>query len=195
MIKYIHTVKEKLSEKFHLLKTKVYKSNFGPKVFCIGYNKTGTTTVGKSLEILGFRNSSFNKTVWRKYYKTGDLEKIIKYTSRFESFDDLPWLKEDIIPIMDKKFPNSKFIYLERDETSWKSSFKNWNIKVTGKAPNVEVGWEKYLKHRLFVFSYFKGREDDLLVLQVNDPNGFKKLGEFLGRKSPQLNFPHFNKT
>jgi hypothetical protein len=47
-----------------IFRTKRYDS----KIFCIGFNKTGTTTVGKSLKMLGYKHSSFNKKVYRKYY-------------------------------------------------------------------------------------------------------------------------------
>ncbi len=97
------------------------KPQYTSKVFCIGYNKTGTTTLGQALDMLGYRNSSFNKKVWRKYYRNNEIVKILKYTAKFDSADDLPWLKEDMIPILDRVFPNSKFIYLTRDEEQGKS--------------------------------------------------------------------------
>ena len=172
------------------------KPDYGPKVFCIGYNKTGTTSLGKSLELLGYRNSSFNTRVWRKLYKQGKIDRVIRYTAKFESFDDLPWLKEDMIPLLDTTFPGSKFIYLERDEAGWKKSFSTWAHSVTGSTPDAEKGWEKYLQHQNFVLDYFANRShDEFLRLTIQDPQGFRKLGEFLGRKAPQDPFPHWNKT
>lgn len=177
------------------LKYLVSPSKYNTKVFCIGYNKTGTTTIGKALEILGYRNSSFNKRVWREYYKKGKIDKIIRYTSKFDSFDDLPWLKEDMIPLLDNKFPNSKFIYLERDEESWLNSYKNWTYKQTGKYPDLDLGLNNFRKHGTFVKDYFKKRENDILYLNVRDENAFEKLAWFLGKISPQKELPHFNKT
>lgn len=84
------------------------KPKYTGKVFCIGYNKTGTTTIGKSLEILGYRNSSFNKRVFLEY-KSNQIDKVLDYTARFDSMDDLPWLRIDMIPILDKAFPNMVF--------------------------------------------------------------------------------------
>jgi hypothetical protein len=171
------------------------KQNYGPKVFCIGYNKTGTTTVGKALEQLGFRNSSFNKKVWRDYYKKGKIEKVIEYTSKFDSVDDLPWLLEDMIPILDQKFPGSKFIYLERDAYAWKKSFNNWAIKHNGVAPDMNKSFNAFLQHKEFVMNYFKNRKEDLLIVDVSDPLAYKKLGNFLECAAPQPNLPHFNKA
>lgn len=169
------------------------KPSYGPKVFCIGFNKTGTTTVGKAFEMLGFSHSSFNKRVWRKLYLKGKIDAVLNYTARFESFDDLPWLKEDMIPVLDHTFKGSRFIYLERDEEGWKKSFSQWTYPVTGKFPDCEKGWEDYLKHRAFVMSYFADRQEDLLVLRISDPEGFSKLGEFLDIKTEQKAFPVYS--
>lgn len=177
------------------LKVVLAKEDYTSKVFCIGFNKTGTTSLGKSLELLGYRNSSFNKKVWREYYARKQYGKIVKYTAKFDSFDDLPWLKEDMIPLMDESFPNSKFIYLHREEESWKKSLKNWRLKVFGDEPDVEKEWGNYLAHQKFVMDYFKDRPEDLLVLNIRDEKGFKKLADFLGKETDREAFPHFNKT
>lgn len=172
------------------------KPTYSAKVFCIGYNKTGTTTIGKSLEMLGYRNSSFNKKVWRKYYKKNRIDKVVEYTARFDSFDDLPWLKEDMIPLLDREFPNSKFIYLTRDEESWQQSLRNWKLKTTGAPPDLTVELEAFREHRKFVLEYFDGRPaDDFIVLDVRDKSGFKKLANFLGKRTNRESFPHFNRT
>lgn len=189
-------MKEILAEKLHHLKLVFRKEQYDAKIFCIGYNKTGTTTLGKSLELLGYRNSSFNKKVWREYYKKGKIDKVLQYTAKFESFDDLPWLKEDLIPVLDRTFPESKFIYLERDELSWKNSLQKWSFKMTGKQVDVDEAYSNYMHHRNFVLDYFKDfPKDRFIVLNVSDENGLKKLGDFLGIQVPQNYFPHYNKT
>jgi hypothetical protein len=144
--------------------------------------------------VLGYNNSSFNKVVW-KYYKQGNIEKILHYTSKFDSFDDLPWLAKDMIPILDNKFPNSKFIYLERDEKSWLNSYKNWSFKQKGSYPDLERGLAGFRNHQKFVNDYFKSRPNDILYLDVIDEFGFIKLANFLGKQAPQNKLPHFNKT
>ena len=116
------------------------RSNQGPKVFCIGFNKTGTTTLGKALETLGYNNSSFNKKIWRVSYRDKDWEALYRYASKFDSFDDLPWLLSDVFPKMDDRFPGSKFIFLMRENEDWKRSYKRWHEKVFHRSPNVEKG-------------------------------------------------------
>lgn len=174
----------------------VRRPRYGPKVFCIGYNKTGTTSVGKALQMLGYDHSSFNRTVWRRYYRNGNIKKVLDYTARYESFDDLPWLKEDMIPILDETFADSKFVYLERDEASWKDSYARWTRYVSGIDPEVASAWSEYQNHRTFVLQYFAVRPaDKFIVLDVRDPLGFAKLAAFLGKRSMQNAFPHYNKT
>lgn len=169
---------------------------YGSKIFCIGYNKTGTTSVGKSIESLGFRHSSFNKKVWRNYYANNNIDKILNYTAKFDSFDDLPWLKEDMIPILDDAFPNSKFIYLHREEEDWKQSYQNWRFKLFGETPDMEVALAEFRQHKQFVDDYFSDRSSDqFLRLDVKDPEGFKKLAIFLDKPPLQDGFPRLNPT
>lgn len=171
------------------------RSDYSAKVFCIGYNKTGTTSCGRAFELLGYRNLSFKYKVWRGYYKNKEIAKMLKIASKYDSFDDLPWLKEDMIPILDKTFPGSKFVYLERDEESWKKSFYNWRFKQFGQYPDIEKGLEDFRKHKEFVFEYFKNRQSDLLTINISDKEAFMKLAKFLKKETTFREMPHENKT
>lgn len=171
------------------------KPSYSAKVFCIGYNKTGTTSCGKAFELLGYRNSSFEERIWRGLYKNDEFLKLLNYASKFDSFDDLPWLKEDMIPLLDKVFPNSKFVYLEREEASWLKSLNNWSYKRTGVYPDLEKELVDFKKHRAFVTEYFKDRPNDLLSIDVTDKKAFMKLAGFLGKVSSEREMPHENKN
>ncbi len=168
---------------------------YGSKVFCIGFNKTGTTSCGYALQMLGYRHTTFNRRVWREYYKNNEIEKILAYTAKFDSTDDLPWLKEDMIPILDTTFPGSKFIYLERDETSWQRSLYHWTYKKTGVYPELKLKLAEFRRHRRFVQAYFKNRPSCFLALDVRRRGAFKKMGDFLGHVAPEINMPHANKA
>lgn len=172
------------------------RSDFGPKIFVIGYNKTGTTSVGKAIASLGYSHSSFNRYVWRKLYLQGRVEEVIRFTSKFEAFDDLPWLRTDMIPILDERFPGSKFIYLSRDEASWKRSWNRWNKVVFGKVVDADDGWETYCEHEAFVSSYFHDSPADrYLAIAVADPMAFRKITEFLNAPYQGESLPHLNQT
>lgn len=191
---------KKFKTKIHILYNKLEirfrKKSYSPKVFCVGYSKTGTTSLGKSFEMLGFRNCSYYHKGWTIYYPNKQYEKIINYAAKFDSFDDLPWLTPIMIPKLDKAFPNSKFVYLIRDEKSWKNSYYNFNFKKFGTYPDdVEAAWQKFNRHKKFVFGYFENRPKDFIVLDVRDKLGFKKLADFLGKTTTREEFPHYNKT
>jgi hypothetical protein len=172
------------------------KERYDAKVFCIGYNKTGTTTLGKSFEMLGLRNTSFNQRVWRELYKKGRIKEVLVYTAKFDSTDDLPWLKTDMIPLLDETFPGSKFVYLFRDEDSWKKSLKTWSEKAKGRTPEIEAEYRGYLAHQEFVQSYFRDWPVNRFIsLSISDEMGFKKLAKFLGKPSVADSFPRFNQS
>ena len=165
-----------------------------PKVFCIGFNKTGTTSAGRALKQLGFRHSTFNRWIWRRY-QAGDIERVLWYASRFESFDDLPWLSVDLIPVLDREFPGSRFILLERPESEWVSSFVRWTRKIRGREADPEMALNSYREHRRFCQEYFADRPDDLLCMSVQDDDAFTRLAHFVGREAPSERFPHVNVT
>ena len=177
------------------LKVFLRRPNYSNKVFCIGYNKTGTTSCGKAFRLLGYNNLSYNEQLFREEYKQEHFLKLLNYASKFDSFDDLPWLREDMIPLLDKVFPNSKFVYLEREEESWKKSYYNWVFKQTGQYPDLEVGLAAYRAHRAFVMDYFKDRKEDLLIISVFESDSFVRLAKFLGKETTHTQMPHENKT
>lgn len=188
-------IKDKLYVAFWEIKTFFKPKRYTAKVFCIGFNKTGTSALGEALKEMGYDHSTFNRKVWRKFYRKGNIEAVLNYTAKFESFDDLPWLKEDMIPVLDQKFPGSKFIYLERDEESWKKSLVNWTKNVTGNLIDAEKGYENYINHQNFVLDYFKDKPEQFIRLRINDPEGKRKLGKFLGREVSENYFKKYNQS
>lgn len=171
------------------------KKRYDNKIFCIGFNKTGTTSFGLALKKLGYSHSSFNRVIWRDYQKKNKLHRIMRYTACFDCFDDLPWLKEDMIPILDAAFPNSKFIYLYREEGAWKRSYARWHQQTFGSTPDADAKFNEYKKHEKFVKEYFHKRKRDFLELDISSPGAYKSLVNFLGVESRETAFPHMNKS
>jgi hypothetical protein len=166
------------------------------KVFCIGFNKTGTTSCGKAFGLLGLRNSSFNTRVWRDYFQHGRIKQVLDYTARFDSCDDLPWLRQEMIPVLDSVFPGSRFVYLTRDIATWEHSYAEWTRLMTGRVPDMVRAREAFCNHRDFVEHYFARRVGvDFLSLEIKDPYGLRKLAAFLGKEAPSNAFPHLNRT
>lgn len=154
-----------------------------PKVFAIGFNKSGTTslhTVFMSMKLI-----SYHGTAWRD---CSDM-KLLRTYDCFS--DDVP---KDL-PKLDRLFPNSKFILQVRDLRSWVYSrlAHIQRERETGfyGSPEWELSeyairsWiEKRQNHHLFVLSYFQNRPADLLVVNfIRDENAAKKVCNFLGRE------------
>lgn len=110
------------------------------KIFGIGDNKTGTTSLGTALEILGYNRLAHwpNSLRLLKWYNNNIhdiLNKCILYANDFNNFNDFPWNLVDFYKYFDKNFPNSKFILTIRDPQKWFNSFLNFNtIKGTNKS-------------------------------------------------------------
>ncbi len=167
------------------------------KVFCVGWQKTGTTSFGDGMRRLGFKHCSWDRDVWREWYEKGNIAKVFRYAKHFESFDDLPWNKIEILEQLDKEFPGSKFVLLERDSESWFKSFQKQLIKK-GHIPSTDKASciKKYEEHNEYVRQYFSGeKQKQLLIMNVINGDGYEKLCPFL--ELPVLNepFPHSNKS
>ncbi|MEM9089119.1 MAG: hypothetical protein AAGC93_10280, partial [Cyanobacteria bacterium P01_F01_bin.53] len=72
----ISSIKTALKAQHENLVSFVRMPTYSHKMFCIGYNKTGTTTLGKSFELLGLRNCSFNRNIWSEFYEKNNRFKV-----------------------------------------------------------------------------------------------------------------------
>jgi len=173
------------------------------KVFCIGFHKTGTTSIGEALELLGFRVTGPNGSRDRDIANTVHLlaESLVV---EYDAFQDNPW------PIlyreMDEKCPGSKFILTLRDPESWirsqvkqfgtkETPMRRWIYGVGGPKGNEEIFLERFNRHNREVREYFADRPEDLLVMDLAAGDGWEKLCPFLGKDVPRIPFPHANKA
>lgn len=102
-----------------------WKSKGKQKIFCIGRNKTGTTSIKKALELNGFVVGNQRKaSSLIDSYLAKDFEPIIKYCNTAQAFQDAPFSYPDTFKYLDKAFPNSKFILSIRESSDvWYQSF------------------------------------------------------------------------
>lgn len=173
------------------------------KVFCIGFHKTGTTSLAVALKMLGYRVTGPNGTkdpdIADKVHEMAD-----RLSEEFDAFQDNPW------PIlyreMDARWPGSRFILTRRSTDSWiRSQVKDFGLRETpmrrwiygAGCPegNERVFVERYERHNREVVEYFRERPDDLLVLDLASGIGWPRLCEFLGHPVPDAPFPHANKA
>jgi hypothetical protein len=181
------------------------------KVIGIGFHKTGTTSLGKALVILGYSNfhgASIvrkrlgNKIMMDLLYER-KLDPILKIAEEADSMEDNPWFS--IYKALDSYFPHSKFILTIRDEKKWLSSAKRYfkgesdfrkHIYGVGNPKgNEDIFLNKYRQHNLEVINYFEDRPEDLLIVELDKGYGWNELCQFLNKPIPFEQFPHLNKS
>lgn len=145
--KFTQKIKSKLDsfKKRKELKTLLKKNEIlvnkrkNDKIFVIGFNKTGTTSVMHALTELGFivghqRTAELLlDDVINKIFKSLNL-----YCKTAEAFQDIPFSLPNIYKILDEFYPNSKFILTIRDSPEqWYNSMCNFHTKLWGKDSNL----------------------------------------------------------
>ena len=146
------------------------KEQFGQRVICVGFNKTGTTTLGKCFDILGMApvarpqalhdvflnanhevygsNKEFGSYPYRSICSQVFDEKNFKFalniSREFLAYHDRPWNVGNLFKCMDEAYPSSKFILTWRDPQKWWDSVNNW---LTKSHPQDEAKYLRYLNH------------------------------------------------
>ncbi|HRP74159.1 MAG TPA: sulfotransferase [Rhodocyclaceae bacterium] len=173
------------------------------KVFCIGFHKTGTTSLAVALEMLGYRVTGPNGV------RDPDIDKNVLKIARdlvhkYDAFQDNPW--PIIFKELDRDCPGSRFILTLRDPQSWIKSqvrhfgrmetpMRRWIYGVGCPEGNEEIYVRRFEEHNSEVLEYFRDRPDDLLVMDLANGDGWERLCPFLGAQTPEAPFPHANKA
>jgi hypothetical protein len=170
-----------------------------PKVFGIGFHKTGTTSLAVALGQLGYRVTGPNG-VHDPHIADSYLAMCRKLANQFDAFQDNPWPL--VYREMDRLHPGSKFILTLRESDEWlRSAVGYFGSKMTPMreliygygAPvgHEERYVERFEQHNQDVLDYFKNRPHDLLVFRITEGEGWERLGRFLGAEVPSAAFPH----
>lgn len=176
------------------------------KVFCVGFQKTGTTSLRDALRQMGYKVASVYagdlpiEEMRRVYLPMG-----LELAKQFDAVQDMPWPL--IFRELDAAFPGSKFILTERDPDRWYRSITghfgagisarqqltygdDYGTPVGNEAHYREV----YLAHNAAVRAYFADRPDDLLIMDLEKGHGWNELAAFLGlENAPSGPFVHSN--
>jgi len=179
-----------------------------PKVFGIGLSKTGTSSLARALEILGYRTKDYPGI---NRYTRGELSSVdLEVIDAHDAVTDTPipsFYRE-----LDARYPNSKFILTLRERDAWlKSCRKQFTEKLAEKQNDAHKhlfldlygtdvfdeqkfsrGYEDFVEKAL---KFFERRPHDLLVIDIADGEGWEKLCAFLGKPIPDVPFPKANVT
>ncbi len=153
------------------------------KVFAIGFNKSGTTSIHHLFQTLGL--NSYHGLEWRK---CADL----RFFFKFDCFSDGP---PDDFMYLDKTFMNSKFILNVRQLETWvlsrlshierqKEKFDNFKLWPTWDTTTFAIkSWIKERnEYHISVLEYFAKRSTDLLIIDyIRDPSAASKISNHLG--------------
>ena len=172
------------------------------KVFCIGFQKTGTTLLRRALQMLGYRATGPNGTQDPDIAASA-LGMALALATTFDAFADNPW--PVLYKELDATFPGSQFILTTRDASAWIASMsryfgvgetpmRSWIYGAASPHGNAAKYVARYEEHNREVQRHFAGREADLLVMNLEEGDGWAKLCAFLGLAVPEGKFPHENR-
>ncbi|MGB1263542.1 MAG: sulfotransferase [Cognaticolwellia sp.] len=175
------------------------------KIFIIGLPRTGTTSVCAAMLDLGFRVAHTAYTD-----RTFTDAQVIADTPVFCDYQ-----------LLDIAFPNAKFIYLERNLTNWLPSIAQLLARMHVNLVRDDGGFNPIIKrcyqtifapyslsnsqdfaflsqcyqqHQAQAQSYFNGRVDDFLSIDISAPLSYQQLLTFLNVTPPQSNQQGFEK-
>lgn len=106
------------------------------KIFVIGQNKTGTTSLEKAFKDLGFcvGDQRIAEILYDRHYFKFQFEPIIEYCKTAQVFQDVPFSRSNTYKVLDDAFPGSKFILTVRDDAEqWYNSLTRFHAKMFGK--------------------------------------------------------------
>lgn len=179
-------------------------------IFGVGLNKTGTTSLGAGLRLLGFRafhhegeglkSSEISRRVELAIHQGLAPLSGVPELASYDAFFDVRAV-EDAFEKFDVAYPGSKFILHTRELEAWLRSREKHVERNVASGRNtwtvVDVeAWveERRLQHER-VRTYFADRPEDLLeidITRVRDPWG--ELCPFLNVRRPTAEFPQLNK-
>lgn len=181
------------------------------RVFCVGMNKTGTSTMRHCFEILDLvpiaspsTRSVHDRAAIKKFHSDHDYQELIEVARNYKAFEDRPWNMWEAYRHLDQHFPDSLFILTVRNTETWWTSIENWVASIK---PHMldrykthlrcndfdkDAMIESYQRHNTEVIDYFHGTEK-LLVMNFEKGDGWEKLCKFLDKPIPKYPFPHAN--
>ena len=116
------------------LATNASKDLSKQKVFCIGLNKTGTTSIESVLKDFGYKMGNQPEAeLLMSDWAVRDFRRIVEYCRTADAFQDVPFSLHYTYSILDYEFPNSKFILTVRNNPDeWFDSLVRFYSKILG---------------------------------------------------------------
>ncbi len=163
------------------------------KIFGIGLGRTGTWSLTKALEILGYT--------------------AVHYPHRVSQLAEYDAATDETLaawyPALYTMYPDARYIYTFRPVDTWLDSWKRviavkpeethpitrqtW-ISLYGQEDFDPEVWEsRWLDHYLKAKQFFEGKSDQFLEISITEGEGWEKLCPFLDKPLVEAPFPHAN--
>ncbi len=177
-----------------------------PRIFCIGLNKTATTSLHEALTLLGFESLHWGGPAVRRIIEVSlaaDEPLLSRIDPRFDAFSDVLPLSQNY-ELLDAQYPGSRFILTVRSLDDWIESRRRHveanrrrhaagEYKGTFLTVDEETWRQEWKRHLEHARSYFEGR-DNFLEVDLTRCRDWQPLCEFLGVPVPEEAFPWKNR-
>lgn len=165
------------------------------KVFCIGMNRTGSTSLYEYLIKVGYK-TTHDPNWWYWRFKSG-LDQYDGYTDGFEGYK--LWNVYPNLRFLKRCFPNAKYIANTRPLNAWLTSRLKHNSpnyrkrKIKKDDFSLLKSWTKNRNHWHGKIMHFSEKSpDNVLWLNIHEEGATTLLENFLNLPAP-IDFPHLN--
>jgi hypothetical protein len=155
-----------------------------PRVLCVGYVKTGTSSFGLAMRQLGFSHFGYDRDL-DDQLQHGHVDRCLRWAASFNALDDLPWSTPAFIAAFRKRYPGAYYVELDRDENQWLASYFNF----FGPVCSSREALSRLRTHQQRVRDILKD-EPHVLRMNVCAGEGYEKLCPFLGLPVLDQKFP-----
>ena len=155
------------------------------KLFCIGLGRTATSSLSVALLKLGYE-------VWHCPI-LNDSDNIRNYVNKFDALTELPFCCDYNFKDFYNMYPDAQFILTTRNEDKWLNStikYKRMMDIIIDKFPGYgmftknfkkfDFSIDSFRKYNKDVIDFFEDKQDQLLVMNIPDGDGYEKLCKFL---------------
>lgn len=170
----------------------------GPKVFIVGFHKTGTKSVTAALRQIGYRLATVSVPLNRMLLQNpGNADATIQEVcleaaTRSDGMQDSPCCF--LHTFFDQRFPGSKFILTSRDTDSWMRSYRSFFPDTNTPLRRWMYGVERFSGHeaqyrRVYeqqnaaIREHFSDRPADFLEMDLGRGHGWREVESLLGRR------------
>lgn len=175
------------------------------KIIGVGMHKTGTTSLGGALRILGYRWLGWND-VSASLYKRGQIDALIEVMNDYDCFEDAPWYL--MYERAYQHYPDMKMVLtIRRNMDAWYESLvKHLDRSPPGRFTFIDVIYgtldvrnnrklviDRHLEHIERVAAFADRHKVPLLKVAWDQGDGWTELCDFLGKPVPDRPFPQLN--